>query len=189
MTNFSEAYICYEIDGEPLPWKQGYPVQLIVPHSGAPASVKQVSDIIVNTQEEAAEIHEWNGWPKETESTAYYTPEGWPFDDGNGYQNKPNVALFDFEEGQIVRTGEPYTFSGYATAWDQQIAGVEFSMDGGVTWTRFDTPNVTKDNWVIWSFSYTPEIDSAYVLSIRSVTTAGDATQEPIEVMFNAKSE
>lgn len=188
MTNYTDAYICYEIDGEKLPWKQGYPVQLIVPHSGAPASVKQVSDIIVNTAEEAAEIHEWNGWPKETESTAYYTTEGWPFDDSNGYQNKPNVALFDFKEGQIIKTGEAHTFTGYATAWDEEIAGVEFSMDGGVTWTRFDTPNTSMDRWIIWNFSYTPEIDSAYVLSIRSVTTDGMVTQEPIEVMFNAKT-
>lgn len=188
MDNFTEAYICYEIDGEPLPWKQGYPVQLIVPHSGAPASVKQISDIVVNTTEEAADLHEWNGWPKETDGTAYYTTEGWPFTDYNGYQNKPNVSLFDFQEGQIIETNKPYTFSGYATAWDEQIAGVEFSMDGGVTWTRFDTPNVNKDNWVIWNFTYTPDTDSAYVLSIRSVTTEGAVTQEPIEVMFNAQA-
>ena len=103
-------------------------------------------------------------------------------------RNKPNVALFDFQEGQVIETGKPYTFSGYATAWDEQIAGVEFSMDGGVTWTRFDTPNVTRDNWVIWNFTYTPEADSAYVLSIRSVTTEGRVTEEPVEVLFNAKS-
>lgn len=186
MDNFTEAYLCYEIDGEKLPWKQGYPVQLIVPHSGAPASVKQVSDIVVNTKEEAASIHEWNGWPKEVDTGDYYTTEGWPFVDENGYQNKPNVALFDFQEGQVIETGKPYTFSGYATAWDKRIAGVEFSMDGGVTWTRFDTPEVNMDNWVIWNFTYTPETDSAYVLSIRSVTDEGDVTEEPIEVLFNA---
>ena len=61
-------------------------------------------------------------------------------------------------------------------------------MDGGVTWTRFDTPNVNRDNWVIWNFTYTPDTDSAYVLSIRSVTTEGAVTQEPIEVMFNAQA-
>ena len=188
MDNYTEAYLCYQIDGQPLPWKQGYPVQIVVPNSGAPASVKQVSDIMVVSKEEAAELHEWNGWPRETEGTAYYTLGNWPYTDDNGYQNKPNVALFDFQEGQVIETGKPYTFSGYATAWDEQIAGVEFSMDGGVTWTRFDTPNVTRDNWVIWNFTYTPEADSAYVLSIRSVTTEGRVTEEPIEVLFNAKS-
>ncbi|MEA5019707.1 MAG: molybdopterin-dependent oxidoreductase [Gordonibacter sp.] len=188
MSNFTEAYLAYENGGDKLSWEHGYPVQLIVPGSGAPASVKEVSDIVVNTKEEAAKIHEWNGWPKESESTAYYTPEAWPFADANGYQNKPNVGLFDFEEGRIIETGKPYEFSGYATAWNENIAAVEFSLDGGTTWTRFDTPGVTKDQWVIWHFTYTPEADSAYVLSIRSVTEGGRITEEPLEALFNAQS-
>lgn len=188
MSNFTEAYLAYEIDGEKLSWKHGYPVQLIVPGSGAPASVKEVSDIVVNTQEEAESLHEWNGWPKKSGDGNTYTPTGWPFTDENGYQNKPNVGLFDFEEGQIVETGAPFEFTGYATAWDENIIAMEFSMDGGATWTRFDTPDATKDQWVIWHFSYTPETDSAYVLSIRSVTEDGRVTEEPIEVLFNAKS-
>ncbi len=102
MDNYTEAYLCYQIDGQPLPWKQGYPVQIVVPNSGAPASVKQVSDIVVVSKEEAAELHEWNGWPRETEGTAYYTLGNWPYTDDNGYQNKPNVALFDFQEGQVI---------------------------------------------------------------------------------------
>lgn len=184
--NFSEAYICYQIDGEPLPWGQGYPVQLVVPHTAAPASVKQVSDIVVITPEEAEGIHEWNGWPRQTAGTDYYTPGNWPLDDSNGYQNKPNVALFDFVEGQVVETGQPYEFWGYATAYDQPIVALEFSMDGGATWTRFDTAGAVADNWVIWHFTYTPEFDSAYVLSVRSVSADGRVTEEPIEVMFNA---
>lgn len=184
--NYQNAYVCYQIDGEPLPWAQGYPVQLLVPGSAAPASVKQVSDIQVITPEDATSIHEWNGWPRETEGTAYYTPGNWPFTDDNGYQNKPNAGLFHFVEGQVIETGQPYEFTGYATAYDQRIVALEFSMDGGVTWTHFDTPDTTRDNWVIWHFTYTPEADSAYVLSVRSVSEDGRVTEEPIEVMFNA---
>ena len=194
-SNFSEAYICYEIDGKPLPWKQGYPVQLMVPHSGAPASVKQVSDIIVNTKDEAAEIHEWNGWPNEAGPMVdadgginYYTTDGWPYIDENGYKNKPNVGLFDFEEGQIIKTGEAYEFSGFANAWSEAVVALEFSMDDGRTWTRFDTTEATKDNWIIWSFEFTPEFDSAYVMSIRGVSESGQISEDPIEVLFNAKS-
>jgi DMSO/TMAO reductase YedYZ molybdopterin-dependent catalytic subunit len=189
MSNFTEGYLCYQMDGEPLSWAHGYPVTLYVPGSGAPISVKEVSDIVVNTQEEAAGIHEWNGWPKEYSKGEYYTPDGWPYVDEVGYLNKPNVGLFDFREGQIIEAGKPYTFSGYAAAWDETIAGMEFSLDGGVTWTHFDTPNTNKANWVIWHFSYTPPADtnSAYVLQIRSVTSEGHRTDEPIEVMFNAK--
>jgi DMSO/TMAO reductase YedYZ molybdopterin-dependent catalytic subunit len=185
-SNYTEAYLVYQIDGESLPWAQGYPVQLMVPGSAAPASVKEVSDITVLTPEEAELVHEWNGWPRETEGTDYYTPGNWPFTDYNGYQNKPNVALFHFSEGQIIETGQPYEFTGYAYAYDKRIVAMEFSMDGGVTWTRYETPDTTNANWVIWHFTYTPEADSAYVLSIRSVAEDGSVTEEPIEVMFNA---
>lgn len=186
--HYTRAYLCYQIDDEPLPWSQGYPVQMIVPGSAAPASVKQVSDVQVVSPEDAEAIHEWNGWPCETEGTAYYTPGNWPMNDENGYQNKPNVGLFDFVNGQVVETGEPYEFTGYATAYDQRIVALEFSMDGGATWTRCDTPDTTADNWVIWHFAYTPEADSAYVLQVRSVSEDGLVTKDPIEVMFNAQT-
>lgn len=188
-SNYEQAYLCYQIDGQPIPWAHGYPVQLVVPGSAAPASVKQVSDITVLSPEDAQEIHEWNGWPRETDGTAYYTPDNWPYTDENGYQNKPNVALFDFSEGQVIQTGAPYEFTGYATAYDKEIVALEFSMDGGTTWTRYETPDVTRDNWVIWHFTYTPETDSAYVLSVRSVSEDGRATEEPVEVLFNAVSD
>jgi DMSO/TMAO reductase YedYZ molybdopterin-dependent catalytic subunit len=188
MSNFTEGYIVYQADGKPLSWKLGYPVTLLVPGTGAPASVKEVSDIIINTQEEAELLHEWAGWPKETEGE-YYTPEGWPFNDSNGYVNKPNIGLFEFSEGQVIKTGSPYTFTGYADAWDETITAIEFSMDGGVTWTSYQTPGVNKQNWVIWNFSYTPEADSAYVLMIRAVTDTGRVTDEPIEVLFNSRAQ
>ena len=107
MDNYTEAYLCYQIDGEPLPWKQGYPVQIVVPNSGAPASVKQVSDIVVVSKEEATELHEWNGWPRETEGTAYYTPGNWPYDDSNGYQNKPTSACSISKRGRSSKPASP----------------------------------------------------------------------------------
>jgi len=189
LSNYTDAWLAYEIGGEPLSWAHGYPVQLIVSGSAAPASVKEVSDIVVDTKEEAANLHEWNGWPNEVETGDYYTQSGWPFVDSNGYVNKPNIGLFDFSEGQVIKTGEPYTFSGYATAYNEKIVAVEFSMDGGTTWTRYETPDTTTRNWVNWHFTFTPDTDTAYVLSMRSVTETGRVTEQPIEVMFNAHSE
>ena len=61
-------------------------------------------------------------------------------------------------------------------------------MDGGISWKRFDTPNVTNAKWVIWHFTYTPQEETAYVLSVRAITDTGRVSDEPVEVMFNAKS-
>lgn len=180
-----------KVNGETLPWAQGYPVVLVAPGAAAPAWVKEVSDIVVLTKDEAAAYQEWNGWPKEIDGSYldYYAPGSWPFvTDSTEFVNKPSTAIFDFQNGQIIETGKPYEFTGYATAYDETIAAVEFSMDGGISWTRFDTPNVTNAQWVIWHFTYTPPEDSAYVLSVRAITDTGRVSDEPVEMMFNAKS-
>lgn len=63
LKDFSEACLAYEVAGEPLPWRLGYPVTLMVPGVGAPAGVKEVCDIVVLSAEEAEGVHEWNGRP------------------------------------------------------------------------------------------------------------------------------
>ncbi len=187
LEDFTEAYLAYEVAGEPLSWQLGYPVTLMVPGMAAPASVKEVCDIVVVNAEDAEGLHEWNGWPNEVvDGGDPYTATGWPNVDTYGYVNKPNVGIFDFDEGTVVETGSPVTLTGYAAAFDERIVGIEFSMDNGATWTRYDTPDTTNANWVVWSFTYTPEVDYAYVLKVRAVSESGLVTEDPVTTMFNA---
>ena len=170
-----DALVVYEIDGEPLEWKDGFPCMLWIGGTGAPVNCKELSDIIFVPEGDPG-VWEYLGWTTE---------------DGEGYYNKPNVGVWGTPEGLCIQAGEPYTFSGYAAAWDQQVTAVEFSMDGGETWTTCETPDSDVNRWVSWQFEWTPPegVDSAYVLMVRAVTADGAATPEPVEVMVNAKSD
>ncbi|MGV8084042.1 MAG: molybdopterin-dependent oxidoreductase [Coriobacteriia bacterium] len=171
-----EAYLVYEIDGKRISWAQGYPVQLWVGGGTAASNfIKQVSEITVSDTPES-DLYEYLGWQKE------------PGDASAGYYNKPNIGLFETQEGRVIQTGKAYTFEGYANGWDDPIAAIEFSMDGGATWTTYQTPGVVKDKWVNWKFTFTPAEDGAYVLKMRSVSQGGLATEEPVEVLVNAQS-
>ena len=166
----SEAYLVYEIDGKRLTPVHGYPVQLWVGGGSAAECIKQLSNIIV----------------EEGPEEDYYMYLGWETEEG-GYANKPNVGVFYTQEGQIIPVGEPYTFEGYADAYDQKITALEFSMDGGATWTRFDTTGATRDKWVYWKFAFTPQDLGAYVLRVRALSEDGRVTEEPVEIMVNAQ--
>ena len=170
-----DALLVYEINGVPLEWDQGFPCMLWVGGTGAPICCKELSDIIA-VDENDPSVWEYDGWTTE---------------DGTGYYNKPNVGIWGTPEGLCVQAGEPYTFKGYAASWDQPTVALEFSMDGGNTWTHCDTPDATVNNWVSWQFTWTPPegVDSAYVLMVRAVTEDGATTPEPVEVMVNAKSD
>ena len=97
-----------------------------------------------------------------------------PFvDDGHDYTNRPNVAA---KAEYVGRVGEPMEFTGWAHDFDKRIIAVEFSLDNGVHWTRYDLEGTTAERWVSWTFAYTPEAPGAYQMKVRSVNEDGDAS-------------
>ena len=67
-------------------------------------------------------------------------------------------------------------FEGYADDYDRAIKAVEFSMDGGVTWTSFPTKGAEAGRWVRWRFTYTPQSPGEYQLKVRSVNDQDQAS-------------
>ena len=119
-----------------------------------------------------------------------YTEDAWrgKLEGGDDvYANKPNVAICNIHEGQIIEANKPYEFEGYADAFDQKVTAVEFSMDRGKTWTSFDTSDSDKTKLVYWHFTYTPEDTGAVVLQVRAVMEDGTVSAYPDEIMVNAK--
>lgn len=164
--------LVYEINGERLNWSDGYPVQLWVGDDFAARFRKQISEIYVDTNPIVDEVPQAEGTSR-------------------GY-DKPNVGVIDTVEGQCIQAGEPYTFEGYADAFEQHITSVQFSMDGGETWTTFHTPDTDAERWVYWHFTWTPPEengDTAYHIQIRATTDEGRTTPVPLDLMVNAKAD
>lgn len=76
------------------------------------------------------------------------------------------------------RVGEPVRFKGTAYDFGHAIAAVEFSLDDGEHWTRYDTPDTNDYQNLTWTFDYTPEKPGFYVLRVRSVNDAGEHSPE-----------
>ena len=107
----------------------------------------------------------------------------------DAHVNRPNVTVCGVPEGLIIQNGKPFTFNGYADAFDHPMKTVEFSMDGGETWTSFDVGDVDPAKWLWWSFTFTPEKEGAYVLSVRGTDIDGEVSYRNHEVLVNAKDE
>lgn len=87
----------------------------------------------------------------------------------------------------LGKVGEPLTFSGYADDFDKAIVAVEFSLDGGTTWTRYDTEKATTDKLLTWNFTYTPEEPGLYQLRVRAVNENGDRSPLADVVEFDVE--
>ncbi|MDO4549299.1 MAG: molybdopterin-dependent oxidoreductase, partial [Clostridia bacterium] len=156
----------YEIDGQRLRVQDGFPVMLCSGGLHAGNFKKQVWTLTVS-KDQAEMDH------ADTSATA------------NGLVM--NQGVFYTQEGQIIPLGEPYTFEGYAFGYGHEIASMEFSLDGGVTWASFATDGTSDQQWVYWYYTFTPQEPGAYVLYVRTISTDGLESIKPTTIMVNAK--
>ena len=154
-----DALLVYQINGEDIPAAQGNPVQLWMPSSVAKYFTRRVMEVRFTSEDEEPALL--------TDSAR----EG-------EYVNRPNIGIVNYANGETFAVGQPITFEGYADDYDKAIASVEFSLDGGRTWTPYETKDATSDKWVYWYFTYTPAEAGTFELSVRSI--AEDGTVSPL---------
>ena len=69
--------------------------------------------------------------------------------------------------------GEPIVFEGYIDDFDRGVAGMQFSLDNGTTWTTYPTAGADPRRGVRWRFEYVPTKPGSYVLKARSCASDG----------------
>ena len=169
-----EALLVYKIGGEYLDATRGYPCTNWVEGVDAQINSKQIDTYHV-TDEDIDYTDKWAG-----------NPNGWQNED-DVPMNKPNATILGVPDGLLVQNGQPYEFTGYVDGYDEKIASVEFSLDRGETWTKYDIGDMDRNKMVWWSFTYKPELEGAYCLTVRATTESGMTSFETQTVMFNAK--
>ena len=78
--------------------------------------------------------------------------------------------------------GHPVTVKGYAQDFGFPVSAVQFSCDGGCTWTTYETPNAESGVNVNWSFTFIPPEAGTYELLVRAVRDDGRISPEPARV-------
>ena len=119
--------LAYELNGEPIPLWNGYPLRVVVPGTYAPGWVKQVVEIDIRHTPHPGD---WRG-----------TKPGTP-------KLKTMSMITDPPDGTRVRLGSRISLRG--VAWDHGpgIRRVELSTDGGRSWT--DAPLSHRCGRHVW---------------------------------------
>lgn len=181
--NANEALLVYKINGELLGANQGYPCTNWVEGVDAQVCSKQINAYTVaddcppdfNDSKYCAETYDGS-------------PNGW-FDENGVIVNRPNATILDVPEGLLIETGKPFDFHGYVDAYNEHISLMEFSFDGGKTWTPFELENTDPNRVVWWHLQWTPPEQGAYRLSVRATTAEGSESKQIHTVLVNAKDE
>jgi len=152
------ALLAYQIDDKAI--AEG--VQLWMPQATARYFTRQVMEVEFSREETV--------------------PQMQPADDA---QRAKVSVLNRFDDTFSV--GDQITFEGYADDFDIAIEAVEFSLDGGKTWTACSTEGATADKWVYWHFGYTTEAPGTYKLDVRARTAEGRISPLASSVVFTVE--
>ena len=152
-----KAMIVYQVNGERVP--SG--TQLYIPETVAKYFTRDVVDIELSKEEVLPEVEQ------------------------RDEKLRAEVTIKNYADGCTFRPGETVTFEGYADDLGDPIAAVEFSLDGGESWTSYETEGATAERWVYWHFDYQPEAEGTYQLSVRARTESGRVSPLAASLTFH----
>jgi sulfite oxidase len=180
----SDVLLAYEMNGQPLPPRHGFPLRVIVPGYIGARNVKWLASIIL----------------QEAPSTNYYQERAYKMfppeiqarnaDWTQGQMMGPlplNSVIFSPTEGEMLQAG-PISVQGYAVPGEGQlIERVELSSDGGTTWTTATLQEQAQlGTWCFWEVTV-PLGPGTHQLIVRAWDTSGNTQPEDARQVWNWK--
>jgi DMSO/TMAO reductase YedYZ molybdopterin-dependent catalytic subunit len=176
--------VAYEMNGEPLPAKHGFPLRVVAPGWASDSWVKWLTSIRVLDKE-----HD-GFWMKGT-----YRHPGKPIAPGTAVpaeQMQPVTSLRVKSviasplDGAQTLVGMPLTIRGVAWSGDAgPITAVYVSVNGGRTWrpAALRQDQRTQFGWRQWDFNWTPPQEAYYTVLARADDAAGNT--QPMDQEWN----
>jgi DMSO/TMAO reductase YedYZ molybdopterin-dependent catalytic subunit len=150
-----EILLAYQLGGHQLPDLHGFPARILIPGHYGMKGPKWLDDVEVAA----------------SAAGGYWEGQGW-----NPDAAVRTTSRFDRpHQGDVLRLGA-IQLAGIAFAGKRGISAVDWSSDGGRTWHPADLkPPASPLSWTLWTASWTPTDESAYVLLVRATDGSGQA--------------
>ena len=170
VANRSDVLLAYRMNGAELPVAHGFPLRAVVPGWYGVASVKWLTRLVVtdrpfNGHFQSVDYAIWeraNGLPTRVPITEM--------------QVKSQIARPDMHEA--VAAGSVYRIYGAAWTGDSEIALVEVSTDGGLTWQATKLlGKPTRFTWRFWEMKWKVPAQHGRVTLLSRATDARGRTQ------------
>lgn len=173
-----EVLIAYEMNGQPIPLLNGYPLKVVVPGWYASYWIGSLADLTVTDTQ-------FHGYWMDKAYRITTNPGMTEKPDSLGKDTKPLTAIklhsiFVTPDPRVPQpAGKPCHLEGLAFNDGSGIARVDISTDGGKSWAAasLDAP-LAKYAWRRWRLAWTPPAAGSYNLAVRATDAAGNTQPE-----------
>lgn len=182
-----EMIVAYSMNGEDLPYLNGFPLRLVIPGHFSDSWVKMLSEITVLDQYRKTFFMD----------VAYTVPDndcecvisGSDFE----YKRKP-IAVMKVKSvigyptpNTIIKKGSRVQVTGVAFDQGKGIKEVMISLDGGKSWS---STHLQKDYGKFayrpWTFLWEPKAKGEYTIMVRAINRIGNIQPLPEDIGWNA---
>ncbi|MEH7343181.1 sulfite oxidase [Bacillus sp. JJ1532] len=152
-----DTLIAYEYNHQPIPFKHGYPLRLIVPQWYGMASVKWIKQISI--------IDSHFSGPFQSIDYVYYPHKENDKDAFPVTTLHVNSTIQQPLDMKILNTGK-HLIKGIAWTGEGTVSKVEISLDDGQTWTnvKMENRDPVGYGWVAWSYQWKAAEKGEYVI-------------------------
>lgn len=156
--------LCYEMNGEPLPARNGYPLRLIAPGWYGIANIKWLQRVEVRSRRLMNRFTARDYVTLRKEQV-----------DGEEVWSESSVgrSLLKSAPARVVQSDDAYRIEG--AAWGQPIGKVEVQIDDGPWQTAtLDSDNVRRYSWRFWSLDWPDAEPGEHSVTARAIDTEGN---------------
>jgi DMSO/TMAO reductase YedYZ molybdopterin-dependent catalytic subunit len=160
-----DSLLAYEMNGQPLPSKHGYPLRVLLPGRYGMKQPRWLEKIVITTSDESG-YWEKRGWS----DSALINP------------------LSRIDSAKPIDRGL-WKVTGIAFCGNQAVGSVDLSADGGETWKRARlTSSAQRHVWTTWEFDWHPSQGGEHILAVRVTDQDGRKQEEDFDGAFASGS-
>lgn len=178
-----DLLLAFEMNGEALPWLNGFPLRLVVPGHYGTYWVKHLNEILI-TDDQFKGFWMDPGYRIPDDACAAIEP---------GTKPKHTIPITRFNvrsfltsvvDGATLKRGQPVTLRGIAFDGGYGINEVAVSDDNGRTWRGADLgKDLGKYSFREWTLAFTPPRTGQLSLRVRATNRLGQS--QPLDALWN----
>ena len=181
-----DIILAYEMNGEDLPYLNGYPLRLILPGLYSDSWIKMIDTIKVSSNRKKLHFmdHAYrvpdNDCECETPDNLY--PKTKPIE----WMNVNSIIGYP-QNGTRIRKEAPLVVRGVAFDSGSGIKKVEISTDGGASWQEAELDDGTQGKYAYrgFKFSFTPQQAGSLTLLCRATNNKEESQPFAKEIPWN----
>ena len=173
-----DTLVAYELNGEPIPYKHGFPLRLVVPGWYGMAWVKWLKSITVISGKFTGPFQaiDYNYYPNKNSDRGKHPVT---------FKNVNSTIIHPLNLANIER--KRLLIEGIAWSGKRTISEVEISTDNGKTWDKANISRYPQQSfaWVYWSYIWMPAMKGEYTIMSKAKDSNG--CTQPLDPYWNRK--